>query len=160
MIDNFKEEIGQKKLNIKNIFFKHLEKIKDKTNDFTLIGDTIIKLLDEEVSLEIFCRCNKSETGGEELEFILNDVSRVKLKEKLSSEFKYKNLFLAKVAHEIKNPLISITELIEKITNLEEESKIYSERSRIERENREREMSLSPLEYFRKVREKGKNSIF
>src|SRR4051812_9503325 len=34
--------------------------------------------------------------------------------EKKNAEFKYKALFLAKVAHEFKNPLICISELIEK----------------------------------------------
>jgi signal transduction histidine kinase len=46
------------------------------------------------------------------MEFLFNDVGRTKLREMQLAEFKYKSLFLSKVAHEFKNPLICITELL------------------------------------------------
>ncbi len=47
-----------------------------------------------------------------ELNFVFNDVSRTAIFEKQKSqlELKYKNMFLSKIAHEFKNPLISISE--------------------------------------------------
>jgi two-component sensor histidine kinase/CheY-like chemotaxis protein len=49
-------------------------------------------------------------------EFIFNDVTRSKLIEEKNAEFKYKNLFLSKVAHEFKNPLLCICELVDQIS--------------------------------------------
>jgi signal transduction histidine kinase len=63
------------------------------------------------MSFEIHCRYISSNQEGE-INILLNDVSRIKLKEKQNAEFKYKTLFLSKVAHEFKNPLICISELI------------------------------------------------
>jgi signal transduction histidine kinase len=48
-------------------------------------------------------------------EFIFNDISRVKIIEEANAEVKYKSLFLSKVAHEFKNPILCITELIDQI---------------------------------------------
>lgn len=65
-----------------------------------------------DVSFEIHCRYYNTDKEGE-LEILFNDVTRTKTKEKQNAEFKYKSLFLSKVAHEFKNPLICIGELIE-----------------------------------------------
>jgi signal transduction histidine kinase/CheY-like chemotaxis protein len=48
-----------------------------------------------------------------ELEILFNDVSRSRLIEQRSAEIKYRTLFLSKVVHEFKNPLLCINELID-----------------------------------------------
>jgi CheY-like chemotaxis protein/two-component sensor histidine kinase len=71
----------------------------------------------DEYYFEIYYRyyLNK-DTLEDDFEFIFNDVTRAKLNEKKNAEFKYKTLYLAKVAHEFKNPLICINELSEQLT--------------------------------------------
>lgn len=54
----------------------------------------------------------------EEFELIFNDISEIKSIEEKSAELKYKSLFLSKVAHEFKNPLICISELSNEIKTL------------------------------------------
>jgi signal transduction histidine kinase/CheY-like chemotaxis protein len=54
----------------------------------------------------------------EEYEVIFNDISEIKLIEEKSAELKYKSLFLSKVAHEFKNPLICISELVNELKTL------------------------------------------
>jgi signal transduction histidine kinase len=85
-------------------------------NNFVLIGDKKIEIDDAENHYEIYCRFNHSQATGDELDFLLNDVTRTKLNEKYNAEFKYKTVFLSKVAHEFKNPLICITELIHQLS--------------------------------------------
>jgi signal transduction histidine kinase len=91
-------------------FVKHISIIPNIQN-FILIGDSNFLIDDSEISYEIHCRYYKSGNEGE-LEILFNDVTRTKINEKQNAEFKYKTLFLSKVAHEFKNPLICITELI------------------------------------------------
>ena len=50
-----------------------------------------------------------------EIDFLFNDVTRTKIIEINNADFLYKTVFLSKVAHEFKNPLICITELIDQI---------------------------------------------
>jgi two-component sensor histidine kinase len=70
------------------------------------------------MNFEIHCRYNSSNPEAE-LEILYNDVTRTKTNEKHKAEYKYKTLFLSKVAHEFKNPLICISELIDQsIENL------------------------------------------
>lgn len=64
------------------------------------------------MNFEIHCRYNAFNPEAE-LEILFNDVTRAKLKEKNNAEYKYKTRFLSKVAHEFKNPLICISELID-----------------------------------------------
>lgn len=61
---------------------------------------------------EVFCRYYL-DSGEDNYDFIFNDISRVKMVEEKNAEFKYKTLFLSKVAHEFKNPLVCITELVD-----------------------------------------------
>jgi signal transduction histidine kinase len=56
----------------------------------------------------------------EEFEVIFNDISEIKQIEEKSAELKYKSLFLSKVAHEFKNPLICISELVNELKSLNE----------------------------------------
>jgi signal transduction histidine kinase/CheY-like chemotaxis protein len=56
----------------------------------------------------------------ENFDFIFNDISRIKKNEQINTEFKYKSMFLSKVAHEFKNPILCITDLAEQVKeNLE-----------------------------------------
>src|SRR5690606_13375170 len=90
-------------------FRKCLSKVSG-TDNFIFIGDAAIEVEDCEFSFEIFCRSN-SKGDSSELDLLFNDVTRSKLIEKQNAEFQYKTLFLSKVAHEFKNPLICISEL-------------------------------------------------
>jgi hypothetical protein len=98
----------------------NLIKSKMKLNEFLLLGD--ITLLNEEnsrVYFEVFGRIINL-NDEEKFEFVFNDISRVKMNEQINAEFKYKSLFLSKVAHEFKNPILCITELVDQvIENLE-----------------------------------------
>lgn len=78
---------------------------------FNLLGDILLTIDGTELSFEVYCRYLYSD-NERVIEILMNDVSRTKLIEKHNAEFKYKTLFLSKVAHEFKNPLICIAELI------------------------------------------------
>ncbi len=86
-------------------------------HNFTLLGDKIIEVDNSEFNFEIYCRYNQSkyQDDDDELEFLVNDVTRTRLIEKHHVEMKYKTLFLSKIAHEFKNPLICIVELINQL---------------------------------------------
>lgn len=92
-------------------FSQKISKIQDSEN-FILIGDSNFIIDDREMNFEIHCRYNPFNPEAE-LEILFNDVTRAKLKEKNNAEYKYKTRFLSKVAHEFKNPLICISELID-----------------------------------------------
>jgi signal transduction histidine kinase len=80
-------------------------------NNFVFIGSKTIELSSPSIiHLEIYGRCC-SLNHTDKYEFIFNDVTR----SKLNAEFKYKNLFLSKIAHEFKNPLLCICELVNQI---------------------------------------------
>jgi nitrogen-specific signal transduction histidine kinase len=97
-----------------DLFKKHITCIEGIEN-FVLIGDKTLEVNESEINFEIQCRCIGL---GEncELEFLFNDVTRTKIIEEKNAEFKYKCIFLSKVAHEFKNPLVCITELITQIS--------------------------------------------
>ncbi len=96
--------------NFLNIFVKHISNFPE-NNNFILIGYKTIEIEETEINFEIYCRYKKTDEENE-LEILFNDITRIKMNEKQNAEFKYKSLFLSKVAHEFKNPLICITELI------------------------------------------------
>lgn len=93
------------------------------TDKFIYIGTKTLKILneekkEEEIIFEIFCKYHSSfETVNgkgkyiDDFELVFNDVSRVKA----SQEKKFRTLFLSKVAHEFKNPIICIIELVNRI---------------------------------------------
>jgi signal transduction histidine kinase/CheY-like chemotaxis protein len=84
---------------------------------------------------EISARYYITPSNNEEnIEFIFNDVTNIKIKEESNNEFQYKTMFLSKVAHEFKNPILSITELVEELReqiNTNEEFVINRNISRI-----------------------------
>jgi signal transduction histidine kinase len=57
---------------------------------------------------KIFNACNT-------YELLFKDITRAKQQEEINADFKYKTLFLSKVAHEFKNPVLCITELVEQV---------------------------------------------
>jgi signal transduction histidine kinase len=88
-----------------------------KKNNFLFIGTKDIEFLPSQlVSLEIYGR-SVINSAVNEYEFIFNDITRSKLIEEKNAEFKYKNLFLSKIAHEFKNPLLSICELVDQVND-------------------------------------------
>ena len=84
-----------------------------KEENFIKIGFFMLK--DEEDCFEIYFR--KLKFGQVIVEFLINDVTQIKNAERINAETKYKQKILAKIAHEFKTPLISITSLINKINH-------------------------------------------
>lgn len=111
-----------------SIFNSFKQKIDEnpKSEEFTLMGVKTIGSLGKSETdystdysvLEVYCRYY-SNNNIDEFEFIFNDITRTKITEEKNADFKYKTLFLSKVAHEFKNPLICITELVDQITDQE-----------------------------------------
>jgi signal transduction histidine kinase len=129
-------------------------------NNFVLIGDKKIEMDDTENHYEIYCRYIPSQTTGDELDFLLNDVTRTKLNEKHNAEFKYKTLFLSKVAHEFKNPLICITELIHQLSeNLRLNNEAIKTISQIKSMSNFLLVLVKDLNYFSET-QIGKNIVF
>jgi signal transduction histidine kinase/CheY-like chemotaxis protein len=101
-----------------------LEKIKDylkfsSSDNFILIGTNTIALENSNLHFEVYGRYYTSRTHQnqkiENFEFIFNDITRVKSNEEINAELKFKSMFLAKVAHEFKNPILCITELADQV---------------------------------------------
>jgi signal transduction histidine kinase len=91
------------------------------TKTFKPIGNISLNLdmLKNQVKYyKVFGRYSLSKDNNEVYEFIFNDISRTKMEEKLNAEFKYKTVFLSKVAHEFKNPLLCITELVDQVNDI------------------------------------------
>jgi signal transduction histidine kinase/CheY-like chemotaxis protein len=89
------------------------------SNSFKHIGSLSMTITDSStIYYEVLGRYTLSKNLKEIYEFMFNNVSRAKMQEKLHAEFKYKTLFLSKVAHEFKNPLLCIAELVEQINDL------------------------------------------
>jgi signal transduction histidine kinase/CheY-like chemotaxis protein len=87
-------------------------------NKFVLIGTNSLKIENANLHFEVFGRYyvyNNQDLDIETFEFIFNDITRVKSNEEVNAEFKFKSMFLAKVAHEFKNPILCITELADQI---------------------------------------------
>jgi signal transduction histidine kinase len=88
------------------------------SSKFYDIGTNHLKLSDGafcyyEISARYYITSYNNE---ENLEFIFNDVSNIKNKEEINAAFKYKTMFLSKVAHEFKNPILCITELVDQVS--------------------------------------------
>jgi len=101
-----------------------LEKFKRKNisnnKEFILVGTKSLEVLNnsenDNITLEVFCRYQlNQETLEDEFEIIFNDITKARQIEKKKSELKYKSIFLSKVAHEFKNPLICINELAQQL---------------------------------------------
>jgi signal transduction histidine kinase len=114
------------KLQLKENFLlelvKDLKSIPD-SDKFILLGDKClnVELNDSSTNggisstyFEIFCRLVKNDSC-DEIELLFNDVTRTKILEKTNADFIYKSTFLSKVAHEFKNPLLYISELVNEV---------------------------------------------
>ena len=104
-------------LGFKNIITNNKEKL-EKFNNFTFFGEITFstnKINSTNTYFEIYCRISSLEKLDDidkcEIEIIFKDITRSKIYEEQKLEIKYKTVFLSKVAHEFKNPLISIVEL-------------------------------------------------
>jgi signal transduction histidine kinase len=86
-------------------------------DSFIFIGYKDLEVPNSDINLEVFGRCYSS-CATDKYEFIFNDITRTKQIEQKNAEFKYKTLFLSKVAHEFKNPLLCIEELVEQVCDL------------------------------------------
>ena len=100
----------------------------------------------ENLSFEISFRFYLNETNKQtdNFEFIFKDVTISKIVDERNLVFKLKSLVLSKVAHEFKNPLICIIELIDQIYDEIEVSKLC-------KENNSRRNSLKSLSSFKNL---------
>jgi hypothetical protein len=89
-------------------------------NKYNEVEDNFIFLGTKDIEVTPTC-CTYLEVFGryyrvnDRYEFIFNDITRSKQIEQKNAEFKYKTLFLSKIAHEFKNPLLCISELVEQV---------------------------------------------
>ena len=87
---------------------------------FTYLGNTLLSYNTENGNstneqhshFELYGRLYNNEEG-ENVEMIFNDVTRTKIEQEKNAEIRYKTTLLSKIAHEFKNPLICLTEIIE-----------------------------------------------
>jgi signal transduction histidine kinase/CheY-like chemotaxis protein len=97
------------------------------SDEFHLIGTSKMVVQDDLKYFELKVRFNLNESG-ECCEFLLCDVTRIKEGDIIKSQLKYKSLGLAKVAHEFKNPIFTISTLLKEIDeqNLKDKNKILN----------------------------------
>jgi signal transduction histidine kinase/CheY-like chemotaxis protein len=102
-----------------NPFSKAIQYLKlTSVDNFVLIGVNSVKTETANLHFEVYGRYYINTSGNqviENYEFIFNDITMVKSNEEINAEFKFKSMFLAKVAHEFKNPILCITELADQI---------------------------------------------
>ncbi len=123
-----------------DIFKKHISKISNIEN-FKMIGQILVSsnknIL---VHYNVFCKYNQSQ---DELELLLNDVSKFVIEDE---KLKFKSIILSKIAHEFKNPLVSITELV--IQSLDDLDKIKLEQSNFKNNLKENFFQMKALSDF------------
>ena len=91
-----------------------------------------------------------------EIEFIYNDITNIKSFEAKNAELKYKTMYLSKVAHEFKNPLICVSEIV---NNINKESENFNYEMNILRYISEYLLLLiKDLDYFSNIQIKGYSS--
>jgi signal transduction histidine kinase/CheY-like chemotaxis protein len=93
---------------------KNISKALNSGNHFGLIGTLKLNInTDSVIYYEVFSRFHL--IGNEEVYgFLFKDITI----SKINAELKYKTLFLSKVAHEFKNPLLSIHEFVNQIRDI------------------------------------------
>lgn len=120
------ESMSQKEL-INEFFdtFKSEAIRNNQRNDFIQVGTKVFEIqkVDSDdivrVVYDVYCRFYVDSTNtNEEFEFLFNDVTKTEVLMEKKADTKYKALFLSKIAHEFKNPLISIGEVADQITEL------------------------------------------
>jgi signal transduction histidine kinase len=119
-INNLFQNISSENANV-STFEQVSEMLKKKFDEvgdnFTFIGTKDVEVSNSSfINLEVFGRCYSSNHNKiDRYEFIFNDITRSKQIEQKNAEFKYKTLFLSKIAHEFKNPLLCICELADQV---------------------------------------------
>jgi signal transduction histidine kinase len=92
--------------------YQYIEKNPLLFHEFVMIGH---KIISHDEKYQIYVRYDFE---FESVEFIFNNVSHISKIEEYQAKIKYRTIFLSKIAHEFKNPLISISELINQISSL------------------------------------------
>ena len=93
---------------------------KFESRHFTRVG--YFRVLNDKKFFDICVR--KLKYKDDVLEIFIHDITHMKMAEEVSIETKYKQKILAKIAHEFKTPLITITSLIHKIMEKQKETRI------------------------------------
>jgi len=94
----------KKQLKIDNLNSNNIKNSKINTN---IINLNCIEYEKETLSIEVYSR-KISTPEGDLIEFYFNDITSISKIEKGKAEIKLKSLFLAKISHEFKTPLITI----------------------------------------------------
>ena len=108
-------------------YYEEKTKNNKQYGDFIFLKYQTIELIQcetESVTYEILMK-----NDIDDIEFILNDITRIKEYEKKEYNVKMQNIFLTKIAHEFKNPLICIQELIDQI--VENIDKLFKNKNEI-----------------------------
>jgi signal transduction histidine kinase len=120
------------------LIFKELIQNIPNIKSFMFIGEISPSFDKSPTNYQVFCKYNKQD---DQVEMLLNDISKYKLNEE---KLNFKTLFLSKIAHEFKNPLLSMTELVnQSIEDLECLRLPDSERKTSLQDNFEQIKSLS-----------------
>jgi signal transduction histidine kinase/CheY-like chemotaxis protein len=98
---------------ISKIDFKRLDNYRN--DQFKLLGNRLLSISHIDlIEFEVWGRKIKSDNYL----ILLKECTNVNnLQEEITKQLKFKTSFLSKVAHELKNPLISISELVERLYN-------------------------------------------
>jgi len=95
-----------------------LSRFKDEFKDFTRLATIPIETQNETKFLEVILKISDIfEDNKLKYEYVINDVTKIKASDLLKKEIKFKSLFLAKIAHEIKNPIITISNLCQTLNS-------------------------------------------
>ena len=110
-------KVENSKITLKN-FHLFLEKFRNEYKEFKRLFTIPIIGINEtnyyEVQIKIADSLNCDHLN---YEYIINDVSIIKISDEIKKEVKYKSLFLAKIAHEFKNPIITISNLCQTLNS-------------------------------------------
>jgi signal transduction histidine kinase/CheY-like chemotaxis protein len=124
LLKNFKLENSRYELDELDRRFDIVQKcLQEGSNveEYTFLGMTHIDTLEESVKMyyEVFGRYYLAPDHEGHLahsyELVFNNVTNVKATESANTELKFKSIFLSKIAHEFKNPLLCIKELINQL---------------------------------------------
>jgi signal transduction histidine kinase len=98
---------------VSTIDFRKLDNCRN--DEFRLLGNRILSIFNIDfIEFEIWGKKIKNDNYI----ILLKECTNVKnLQDEIKKQLKFKSSFLSKVAHELKNPLISISELIEQLGN-------------------------------------------
>ncbi len=100
-------------LPIINYIVENLSKIPG-VDQFVLIGEKVTEVFGLEHFYNVHVRHVSSSHDNLNFDIVLNEITKCRQIQKIES--KYKTFLLAKIAHEFKNPLICITELVEELS--------------------------------------------